>query len=484
MWGAGRIRLRAPLVAPAICRLYGRVIPQTSPAEPPPPKAPKIVWKTAGLAVLSLVALLGPSAAIAPPIAVAAPPSGARCPVMTDKVASPEHSLVYQGRRIEFCCQSCVEAFKARPQAYLKNLPPASAPTAAPAAGASGLDQVSEIVGQLDHLRKELLRLHGPALLVGLCLLLLYERVRQRRVRGLPPRPGLQLLLRPPAVILAVALAELVPQIWHLRAHGSVGRDEVTFLRRQAAELDRVRSLDAIHYATFYDYGMPPRPRRLAGPRKLAATYYRGNDERDDRLFNGGNYLTASFRVSVRTDDAAEASHGQLLAGRRPGLRIEIIRAPHTPDFFWTPDRMKHTYVTMQNNPFMGSRGPVPDRVPLTEIEPMQRWEAIYALPVPRRGPARLRGLIYLCEEQHADGKIIGGRFHYAVEVDLHLQDGKLLDQSDLWMNSTYRGRKFALYQIPDEEWFTDQPLPIKPAPGPSDPKALGIDEYKPPGAL
>ena len=304
------------------------------------------------------------------------------------------------------------------------------------------------------------------------------------RDSGLPVQPGLQLLLRPPVLIATVVLAELVPQIWHLRQHGSVGREEVDLLRHKAGEYDRVKALDAIHYATFYDYGMPPRPRRMAGPKKLAATYYRGNDERDDRLFNGGNYLTASFRVSVRTDDTAEAVPGQQLAGRRPGLRVEITRGPHTPDFFWAPDRMKLAYLTMQNDPFMGSRRPVPDRVALTEIEPRQRWEAVYPLPVPARGSTRLQGIIYVCEEQYEDGKLTGGRFHYGIEVDLHLRDGKLLDASDLWMNSTYRGRKFARYQIPDEQWFSDQPLPGKPEAGTSDPKALGIDEYKPPGAL
>jgi YHS domain-containing protein len=468
-----------------------RVIPQMSPARP----RARNLGRVARLAVLVGLAVVA-AWAISAPAASADVPAGARCPVMTDKAANPEYSLVYQGRRIEFCCQSCVDAFKANPRKYLANLPPApAAPPADPSgrradARAAPVEQAPPLVRQLEHLRRELIRLHGPALLVGLMLLLLHERVRQRRARVLPTPAGLQLLVRPPVVILALALAELVPQIWHLRQQAQVSQAsqvsdaEAAVLRHKASEYDRVKLLDYIHYATFYDYGMPPRPWRMAGPKKLAASYYRGNDERDQRLFNGGNYLTATFRVSLRTDDGAEAVAGQQLAGRRPGLRVEITRAPNTPDFFWTPDRMSLAYLTMQNDPFMGSRAPVPDRVALTEIEPRQRWEAIYPLPVPARGPARLRGIIYLCEEQQEDGKMIGGRFHYGIEVDLHLQDGKLLEASDLWMNSTYRGRKFARFQIADEEWFSDRLLPAKLAPGTSDPNALGVDEYKPPGAL
>jgi hypothetical protein len=336
---------------------------------------------------------------------------------------------------------------------------------------------VSSLLAERYGLRwSELLAWHWLSAVLGLSALVAHELSRRRRVRGREPHPLLRSLLRPWVVLLAIAVAELIPQI------GLVA--ELTVLRRESAELQERKAHDYVHYATNHDYGTPPRPRRLPGPKKIRATYYRGNDERDPRLFNGGHYLTATFQVSIDLADGASATSRPAIAGRLAGLRIEISRGPNTPDFFWTRDRMAVVYLTRQSDPFMGARAPVADRVGLTELQPMQHWAATYPLEVPATGAARLQGIVYLCEEIRHEARLLGGRFHYAVEYDLSFQDGKLLAGSDLWMGSVYRGRAFAAEQISDDQWFSDCPIPGKPAPGMQDTGLLGIDEYKAPGAL
>ena len=443
-------------------------------------------------AALTLALPGGRGVATAGPAGTEGALANPQCPVMTGKAARAEHSVVYRGRRIFFCCESCVDTFRADPEVYLKNLPPAPAgATAAVTAEGAAAGPPPRRPGALMTILAELRDLHWVAALVVLGWLLVRQRVGRRRpgslelpaTGGAASRWGAR-IVTPAALGAALLIAELGPQVWRMRELHAQDIGPRVELRAQAAELERLKDIEEVHYATFYDYGTPPRPRRMAGPKKLASTYYRGNDERDDELWNRGHYLTATLDVSIRTDDKPAVQPGDQVGGKHPALRVRITRGPHTPDFFWTRPRMSRHYLTRQSDPFMGRHTPVPDRVPLDEREPARRWEAAYPLDVPAKGKAELHTIVYLCEEQYREGELLGGRFHYAIELDLYFEDGKILPSSDLWMNSTYRGRKFAAYQITEEEWLSEKPIPAKPAAGTTNEKALGIDDYKPPGAL
>ncbi len=50
-------------------------------------------------------------------------PLNPTCPVMEGEKVDPEIFIDFQGKRIWFCCDSCVEEFEAAPDAYLANLP-------------------------------------------------------------------------------------------------------------------------------------------------------------------------------------------------------------------------------------------------------------------------------------------------------------------------------------------------------------------------
>lgn len=43
------------------------------------------------------------------------------CPVMEQEI-NPQIFVVYKGRKVYLCCDSCVEEFKRKPEVYIKNI--------------------------------------------------------------------------------------------------------------------------------------------------------------------------------------------------------------------------------------------------------------------------------------------------------------------------------------------------------------------------
>ncbi len=63
-----------------------------------------------------------------------AAPAQKTCPVM-GKPIDPSIFVEYKGKKIYFCCQGCVQKFKADPTKYLPKLGGEAAPMASPAVG-------------------------------------------------------------------------------------------------------------------------------------------------------------------------------------------------------------------------------------------------------------------------------------------------------------------------------------------------------------
>ncbi len=57
------------------------------------------------------------------------------CPVMTEEEVDPEMTITFRGKTVAFCCDTCIEKFKANPDKYLPRLPQFAS---APASGAGG----------------------------------------------------------------------------------------------------------------------------------------------------------------------------------------------------------------------------------------------------------------------------------------------------------------------------------------------------------
>lgn len=83
--------------------------------------------------ILALLLLLPATAALAKD----AEPVNKTCPVMVGEEVDPDLHVDYQGKRVWFCCESCVEDFQEDPEAYLANLPQFSGDEKAAAAAAA-----------------------------------------------------------------------------------------------------------------------------------------------------------------------------------------------------------------------------------------------------------------------------------------------------------------------------------------------------------
>ena len=224
-------------------------------------------------------------------------------------------------------------------------------------------------------------------------------------------------------------------------------------------------------------YGFPPVPIRPDEPKQLARTYYRGNCERNPELFNGGNYLTATFHIRMcdaqdRTLDVGDApSEGMY-------LRIELVRAPGTPDDLFSKGMIDSVFLSEKYYEANSSElADLPIR--LETLEEGQRWLARCPIEPPTAAkPAG--GLIYLYTGRIEKG-IARGDAHYGIRYDLDCKNGKLTADSNVWMGS-FANAVVATPsppgRIPYREWFDFHPIPAITGENSKDPKLLGIEEY------
>ncbi len=77
--------------------------------------------------------------------AVHAQPLNERCPVMTEEPVDPAITVVYQGKPVAFCCDTCLEKFKANPDKYLARLPQFAAAAADGAANGPATEKHSAV---------------------------------------------------------------------------------------------------------------------------------------------------------------------------------------------------------------------------------------------------------------------------------------------------------------------------------------------------
>lgn len=374
------------------------------------------------------------------------------CPVMTDQEAVDDYTIEYRGQEVRFCCQECQGEFLREPTKYEAHL---------------GLTAESWSQ-QAKAFYDEHTEFSMMVALAGLLVLLrLYRVIRKPSEADLNTFAGR---------LLGKSCSPVVPLLLMLCVIGYHFR--VLAMDRH----DRFVEGD-IHYATFYDFGYPPLPKHPPIEARVKGTFYRGNDERNTRLFNNGNYRTATFHVAIVDEDGHQIEVGDEVQGRQLSVRLTIERPPFTPDFLYEARFMKSIFLTQECDRFLGRSGPVTDRVNLTTIEPMQRWEANYPIA---SCCSKSDGVVYVCEEYHYQPWYKGGqiqrggsRFHYAIQYALAFENGRLAEGSDLWMGALYRTRKFRQATVPLDQWFSHKPIPELPSANVDDPELLGITDYQ-----
>ncbi|MCP4511875.1 MAG: hypothetical protein GY826_36350, partial [Fuerstiella sp.] len=280
------------------------------------------------------------------PIATGADNTNVMCPVLQDRRASTDYAVTYKSKEVRFCCSECVTEFNRNPEIYENVLPQLQNIPLRAKVQLFFSDYAGPVTAGV------LL-----AILIGLRI----YRYRHSVVVDSEPSTLGRLVQKKisPAVPLFLLVGYLGCEVYSLQL-----------------QLHETQLEDEIHFATFYDFGFPPSPKRAATEPQLKASYYRGNDERSPKLFNNGNYRTATFHVSLCDGDGLEFGAGADISGRDIFLKFEIDRPPFTPDFLYDRQLMDTMFLTVQCDRFLGADGPISDAVSLTETETLQHWEA------------------------------------------------------------------------------------------------------------
>ena len=388
------------------------------------------------------------------------------CPVLKDQPALSEYFVRYQGGQFHFCCEKCLQAFNLEPEKYLPTQRQTSATDAGSPVGPITRKDASANEGS-DAIWD---RLSGHNLVLislsFLALVLWFLRRRSNRTKQGLGVPG-ELKI---STFNTVLLALLIGIGWSY------------YRLRSEVYLNSLK--DLVHFRTFEDFGSPPVPAKPPVPTRIKAQFYRGNDERSPLLPNGGHYRTATFDISLISKGGAELDYESDCRNQDPLVRFHISRAPYTADLFFEERLMKEIFLTQQSDPLLGYRTPLENPVYLSVLVNMHQWEARYPIgKISDPEPSIKTGIIYVAEKRYMDDvlgrrRMIGSRFHYAIQYRLYFRNGQITRESDIWMGALYRTRNFPAWRLPLSEWFSHEPITVLPDRNTEDPKLLGTDEY------
>lgn len=376
------------------------------------------------------------------------------CPVIPDQPSDPQFQAVHNGRSIRFCCADCVRRFEADPESYVGNLPPIVTikPVADPNRSfdenlARVLSPVAKIAGYAADRPWLTTYLVAIVSLAALC----YRRSKRtsgnrdwsEKLRTTITRPSVIGLL-----VLGGLCVQFAVELW---SNSSPGPPPSQFNFQPTAGNSAANSTIA----------WPQSLHEI--PHGLSNVYYRGNDERSEKLFNGGKYRTATFYLSVRNENGQELRAGNDVGTTPLFLHCRIVRAPNTAREFFTETRM---------SAFRLSR--VDGKDSKNETRPIKvlrsEWEWEVQAPVGTPSGVDYQGFRGIWHLGTGDNQP-----HYGIQYAIHLRDGKILPESVVWM--------FAILQSPildgptaDGEWFSDRPIAeIPDGKGVTDPKLLGL---------
>ncbi|MBC7815769.1 MAG: hypothetical protein IAG10_02595 [Planctomycetaceae bacterium] len=317
------------------------------------------------------------------------------------------------------------------------------------------------------------------AILVGIA-----ERVRrvpadsERWSHGL--RGRVRSLCHPvsPSGFLVVVLSTV---LWDVVAYSMRQSSELASTEQKLGEASAVGETRPVTL-----HGAQPTPLRPRGATGLGGTYYRGNDERHEKLFNGGDYRTAILRLSLIDENDQTVEIGRPLSGLQLFVRLEIERAANATPSLFTDQVMEGILLTRRT----GDR-----KEPLATDEPAkpevlqtgERWVAKYRLGDFEGQPdIALNGVIYVYTNANRTEEAAQGTLQYGIVVALRIRERTLQENSELWLGPILVPGNFQ-YPTPGRitlnEWLDTQPIPEITGDNSTDPSLLGIPEHLEKGA-
>ncbi len=202
-------------------------------------------------------------------------------------------------------------------------------------------------------------------------------------------------------------------------------------------------------------------------PPRLGGTYYRGNDERNAHLFNGGFYRTATLSLQLVDSDGNPIERGKSAELEDAAIRLVIQRSQNATQGMFDRRTMATTFVSKS---FRGTES-ANDRQLLRAVNEGGEWTVDYPLKDfhselesssdagTAAGEIQKRGELFVYY-----GPLEHNRIHYAIQFDVRVAGGEITNDSILWMGSTYNlnGR----VMIPNDKdilldrWFDFRPIP------------------------
>jgi len=220
-------------------------------------------------------------------------------------------------------------------------------------------------------------------------------------------------------------------------------------------------------------------------PSRLGGVYYRGNDERDPSLFNSGFYRTAEIEIWLIDSQGQRIQWGDVVTDRALSIELTIDRSPGTTPELFSQRIMSTAYLRrFRETPLIGdSDDDESFEIPLQVRQPDQQWSARIPLePVADWSEGKNAGVVYLFYGPTiVDGR--KGRIHYGIRYELEVSEGRLTNQSTLWMGSMYDlGGRVLIPQEGEvllDHWFDFRPIPEIEGENPNQPELLGIPEHE-----
>ncbi len=215
-------------------------------------------------------------------------------------------------------------------------------------------------------------------------------------------------------------------------------------------------------------------PYRPKHPAWMGGTYYRGNDERNGNLFNGGFYATAKMFLSLRDRNSDALTWNDSIDPKTLAVCLEIQRAPFATPALFNDGSMTTCFLRLAIDQNL-TQEPL-QKANMQVVEPGERWRACYplgGLAETSGSVSRYKGGIDLCNA--------GGQPHYGIRYDIIVEEGRIASESEIWMGATFLTGNVVIPQegrIPLREWFDFVPIPEITKENSKDPALLGITEH------
>lgn len=234
-----------------------------------------------------------------------------------------------------------------------------------------------------------------------------------------------------------------------------------TQIDRAEALTDQVsRERDTNPLYTYF-FGDPPKPHRHPVPKTLDATYWRGNCERGDHLYNYGRYRTCTMHLTLCDADRNQLGVGDAIPADGLFLRFDIKRSPNTADAMYARAQMSRVFA---DPTWYTGRIRQLEREPvlLETIKEDWEWSAFIPLGTPDDG--RHEALWYIYQNLRTDGVPFKPKVHLGVQYELEIRDGRIAEGSDLWLGNLFWNPSMEPpqreFKLPLAEWLHHAPIP------------------------